>query len=430
MKAFFKNRYSISIFILLISLFIFNINFRYIGSGDVVPNELLPISVIYEQDFDFNEFVVDGSKLPYWFSDINGRIVSAYPIIPGILNLPVYLIAYIFGVNLLRNSFLLSMLSSSMISSISVVFMYLCLRKVCRRQGAAIFFALIYALATCVWSVASRGIYQHGPSLLFITISLYILFNKSSNLIPYAGLFLGMAVFNRPTNILIALPLTFYIFFRHRNEFMKYILLAGIPAFFLCLYSYVYFGDIICLGQGRSLFGLIKDFSSGNFLPALAGLLFSPSRGLFIFSPIFIFSFGYLFYALFSKKTESIYKYLSISVISLVLLYSKWPMWWGGHSFGYRLLIELIPMLIIFLAVCWERVIVNYWYLKSIFLCFLLVSVYIHFLGAFYYPSGFNWIPNNIDHHPERLWDVKDAEIAGCTKKLLQDLHFYSLIKR
>lgn len=414
-RSFFKNRYSIPILILLFSLFVFNIKFRYTGSGDTVPNEVLPISIIYERDFDLNEFVDENSKSPYYFSHvINGRIVSPYPIIPGILNLPVYFIAHILGVDLIEKRFLLSMLSSSIISSISIVFIYLCLLKVCRRQGTAIFFTLTYAFATCVWSVTSRGIWQQGPSLLFITISLFLLLNKNINFIPYSGFFLGMAVFNRPINFLIALPLTFYIVFHHRNIFRRYILFVAIPAFLLCLYSYLYWGSITRLGQVHPLGAF-----DGNFLSGLSGLLVSPSRGLFVFSPIFIFSLGYLFYALSSKTIEPIYKYLAISVISLVLLCSKWGYWWGGHCFGYRLLIELIPTLIVFLAICWERVIVNHWYLKGIFLCFLLVSIYIHFLGAFYYPSGFNSSPNDIDHHVERLWDFKDSEITRCTLKLL-----------
>lgn len=416
-RSFFKNRYSIPILILLFSLFVFNIKFRYTGGGDTVPNELLPISIIYERDFDLNEFTDESRKFPGDFSHIiNGRVVSPYPIIPGILNLPVYLIAHILGVNLLEKRFLLSMLSSSIISSISVVFIYLCLLKVCRRQGTAIFFALTYAFATCVWSVTSRGIWQHGPSLLFITISLFLLLNKNINLIPYSGFFLGMAVFNRPINFLIALPLTFYVLFHHRKIFKRYILFAAIPAFLLCLYSYLYWGSLMSLGQVHPL----KAILDGSFLSGLSGLLVSPSRGLFIFSPIFIFSFGYLFYPVFSKRVKPIYKYLSLSVVSFVLLCSKWFMWWGGHCFGYRLLIELTPILIIFLAVCWERVIIHHRYLKGIFLCFLLISVYVHFLGAFYYPSGFNSSPNDIDRHVERLWDFKDSEITRCTLKLLR----------
>jgi len=430
-----EREYSIPILLFLLSLVVFNIKFRYVESGDTAPNELLPISIMSEYDLDFNEFIQvpyqfthsdgsvtmfipEGDELPYWFRNINGRIVSTYPIIPGILNLPIYFLASLVGVNLLENRYALSMLSSSIISSLSVVFMYLCLTKVCRRQHTALFFALIYAFATCVWSVACRAIWQHGPSLLFLTVSLFMLFSGINKLIPYTGFFLGMAVFNRPANIVIALLLTLYIFSHHKDEFVKYLALAAIPAVLLAWYSHTYLGSIMSLGQAHNSLNMF----SGRILPGLAGLLISPSRGLFVFSPIFIFSFAYLFRMLLSKETQSIYRDLAISVISSLLSHSKWGMWWGGHSFGYRLLIELIPVLVVFGALCWERLILNHWPLRAIFLGCVLISVFVHFLGAFYYPCGFNRFPNDIDAHPERLWRVWDTEITRCTIRLLADL--------
>ena len=103
------------------------------------------------------------------------------------------------------------------------------LTKICKKRITAILFSLIYAFTTSVWSITSRGIWQHGPSLLFITISLSILFSKKENLIPYSGFFLGMAVFNRPTNMLIALPLTIYVFLYHKIYIKKYVIKHEYP---------------------------------------------------------------------------------------------------------------------------------------------------------------------------------------------------------
>jgi len=294
----------------------------------------------------------------------------------------------------------------------------LCLTKVCKKQKTALLFSFVYAFATAVWSITSRGIWQHGPSLFFITLSLFILYKKNEKFIPYSGFLLGFAVFNRPTNILIALPLTVYVFFQHRKSFIKYILLASIPAFLLFSYSYIYLNSIIFLGQGQGLAAF-----DGNLIRGFFGLLISPARGLLIFSPIFIFSFIYFPKILFSKhENDILHKYLMISVVLLILFYSKWKCWWGGWSFGYRLLIEVIPMLIIILAVYWEKSISKNIYLKTIFIIFLIISVYFHFLGAYYYPSGFNEIPDSIDSHIERLWYIKDTELIRCTKNFLKDL--------
>jgi len=407
--------YSLPILLIfLVTILSYDIESRYFRSGDSIPAELLPISIINEQNFDFNEFISPKSSMPYWFRHVNNKIISTYPIVPGILNLPTYYFAHIFGFDLFENRYLLSGISAVIISTISIIFMYLCLLRICSTKRTALVFTFIYTFGTCLWSFSSRSMFQHGPSLLFITISLLLIFSRNKKAIPYVGFFLGMAVFNRPTNIMIALPLTIYIYFNHRDTFIRYVLLAGIPLGLLCLYSQIYFGNITSFGQGYAV-----NYLTGNIFEGLFGILISPSRGLLVFSPIFIFSFYYLFKTLVSTEIDSIYKYLAATVIALVLLYAKWPMWWGGHSFGYRIIIEISPMLIIFLAKSWEKFINNKYYLKIIFIWSTLFSFYVHFIGAFYFPSGFNRYPGDIDQYTERLWDLKDTQISRCTKSFL-----------
>ena len=56
-----------------------------------MPAELLPISLLHGHGFDFREFV--SGDLPYWFRLVRGRVVSNYPVLTGLLNLPVYTLA-------------------------------------------------------------------------------------------------------------------------------------------------------------------------------------------------------------------------------------------------------------------------------------------------------------------------------------------------
>jgi hypothetical protein len=43
----------------------------------------------------------------------------------------------------------------------------------------------------------------------------------------------------------------------------------------------------------------------------------------------------------------------------------------------------------------------------------LIWSVFVQAVGAFYYPNG-NWdaTPQNVDEHPERLWNWNDSQIG------------------
>ena len=239
--------------------------------------------------------------------------------------------------------------------------------------------------------------------------------------------FLGMAVFNRPTNALIAVTLTVYVLFHRRKHFIKFAFFAGVPALLLFLYSHTYLDSILALGQGQvrpSVGESYFDFFNMDFFTGFTGLLFSPSRGILVYTPVFIFSFIFIIRTLFTKEIEPLYRYLSISIIFILLLYSKWIMWWGGHSFGYRLLTEIVPLLTILLAIYWEKYIVvcpkkSFIIFKVALYSLTLYSIFIHFLGAFYEPCGFNYFPNSIDRHLERLWDLKDSQISRCIGKML-----------
>ena len=386
---------------------------RYNGSGDTVPNELLPILILQHGTLRFDSFVDRSKPLDYFISYVDGHYVSAYPIVPGLFNIPVYAVAIVLGVDLLQKALYLSLLTSIVLSALSVALMYACLRRACRDERTAVGFALIYAGGTAVWSVASRGIWQHAPSLLLLNAALALLLSGSRRWLPFAGLALGLAVWNRPTNICLAAPLAVYVLLHHRPLFVRFAVLAAIPAALLAAYSLSFWGSLAALGQAHEVGGF-----SGHFWPGLLGLLFSPNRGLFVFSPIFVFAALGVWNRKAQRNDDPISLYLAFSVVALVLVYSKWSMWWGGHSFGYRLLIEAVPPLMLLLARAWEVALARRTLWRVAFAAALAWSVYVHALGATYSPRGFNLQPNDVDQHTERLWDVRAGELARCTARL------------
>ena len=401
-------------------LFIFVLGGYLAGSGvystgDVIPNELLPISLLREGNFALDEFVGPQRRahLPYYFQEVNGRIVSTYPVLPGVLNLPVYAAANALGFDIWKLRRRLSFLSACWISALSAMFVYLALLRAGRSERTALLFSLAYAFATCAWSVASRAIWQHGPSLLFIAIALWLLHSPSRRGVPWAGLFLGLAVCNRPINLLIALPLALFVLVHRRRHALAFALLALIPAALLGWYSLAYYGRLGSLGQGQS-------FASGDLPAGLAGILVSPARGLLVFSPIFVFAFAGMARSLRDRQAEPIDKYLAAAVALFLVAVADWKMWWGGWSFGYRLLIELVPLLILFSAFYWEAVMASRPWRRRVFAAALLFSVYANFLGARYFPSPFNGTPDNIDFHTARLWSPWRSELTLCTVKFLR----------
>jgi hypothetical protein len=355
--------------------------------------------------------------LPYWFRRIDDRSVSNYPVVPGLLNVPVYAIAEALGVDLLAQKDRLSLVSAAWISALSILFLFFTLLRVCATPLRAFFFSLVYAFATCVWSVASRALWQHGPSLLFLTAALWMLWKGSNRAAALAGLFLGLAVVTRATNVLIALPLAIFVLRQRRPAVLPFLVLGAVPVLLQSIYARAYWGSFFSLGYADP-FPQVANFG-GNPLVGLPGLLVSPSRGLFVFSPIFLFSPIGAVDAWRDRRREPLYRYLAIGVALLPLLYAKWTIWWGGHTFGYRFLIEMLPGLVIFVAVAWETRIARSIGLRVLFFACLLWSLYVHFLGATVHPSGFN---GRLDEDPRVLWSLRESEIALSTRKLLVQL--------
>jgi hypothetical protein len=396
-----------------VPLYVYLFGLRYPGRGDASPAELLPIALFHGHGFDFREFVSPGEPLPYWFRIVEARVVSAYPVLPGLFNVPVYAAARLCGVDLEAHRQLLSGITASILSALSVLFLYLALARICRGRATALGFALVYAFGTTVWSVASRGMFQHAPGVCFLSAALWAL-ARGGRAVPWAGLALGLAVVGRPTNIAIALPLALYAARYERRSLLRFASLAAVPGLLYAWYAAVYLGSPFASPQA-----VAADNFRGSALTGLAGLLFSPSRGLFVFSPFFLFAIPAVVGS--ARPTSAagrdrLPRYLLAGIGLDLLLFSKWRMWWGGSTFGYRLLTELAPLLTIFLALSWPRI-ERSRIARVLLVLAISVSFFIHFLGAMVGASGFN---EDVESDPARVWSVANSELDLATRKLIR----------
>jgi hypothetical protein len=97
-----------------------------------------------------------------------------------------------------------------------------------------------------------------------------------------------------------------------------------------------------------------------------------------------------------------------------ILTVAQFAVWWGGHSFGPRLLTDVLPALVLGLVPVWDatwRSGLGRW----LFLAAFVVSGLVQAVGAFYYPSlrpvEWNASPVDVDHAHERLWEWRDPQI-------------------
>ena len=222
---------------------------------------------------------------------------------------------------------------------------------------------------------------------------------------------------NRPTNALIALPLAAVVFAKHRRSIPAFLGLAAIPIALRAIYAWAYWGSPLSLAQADP----VPDVANfgGNPFVGLAGLLVSPSRGLLVFSPIFLFAVSAIGPAWRRRKAEPLPIALGAGALGLLLVSAKWTIWWGGHTFGYRLLIEALPALVVLLALAWEERIRSRPARRSAFLACLAWSVFVQALGAWLQPTGFN---QRMDRDQAIVWSVRESEIPMAIQKAREAL--------
>jgi hypothetical protein len=146
------------------------------------------------------------------------------------------------------------------------------------------------------------------------------------------------------------------------------------------------------------------------------GILVSPGRGLLIYSPVFIFSFVGMV-MVWRERGHILLKYLSLAPFLSVILAAKWVIWWGGFSYGPRLLADITPILCLYLYQPFESA-AGRRLLKFVLFGICGLSVSVHVLGAFG-DGSWNYTPVNVDHAPERLWSWVDSPPVYYAKRIL-----------
>ena len=91
------------------------------------------------------------------------------------------------------------------------------------------------------------------------------------------------------------------------------------------------------------------QLSGATFFEALIGQWLSPSRGLFVFSPILLLAIGGVVLKIRRQQWQPL-DTLLISIIGLHwIVISLWCNWWVGVSFGPRIWSDMLPYLVYFI---------------------------------------------------------------------------------
>ncbi len=424
---------SLSLFLFLIYI----INFSLFFDTDTIPSAILPVAMIRGDGpfLDrFAEFLpkspIPGEQLPYIVTEARGHIVSRYPIGPAILAMPIVVPQVMMldrfrpgwdrdGRQFLGWCLLMAKVSSAAMTAAASIAVLHLLRGVGLAR-VALPTTMAAALGTSLWTIASQSLWQHGPAALALTLTMILMLPQPPSRIRLvlAGGTTAALVSCRMTDLVFA-GATFFYIARHRRCGLAWFLIMPIViGGLLITYNTRYFGNVTGgLAQLETLHPQMHGVAgpwTGNLLEGAAGILFSPSRGLFVFSPWIALALAALPAFAPRLRPWPHVRYLLWSLIPFSLLLSKYSVWWGGHCFGPRYWTDAVPLFAILLGFALDWVRTRSRSALFVLATSIVFSVAVQALGAFRYTRSWDRLPVDIDQHHERLWDWRDSVLIRC----------------
>jgi hypothetical protein len=217
-----------------------------------------------------------------------------------------------------------------------------------KEQIAAAVVALLFGTPLFAYGLLN---FSHAMTAFALFAAWLLLFVKPSAWGDVgAGALIGLAVVSEYPCVFAGAVL---VAFAIRQRSIVRIVAGGLPfALALALYNRLAFGSVFSLSSAHERNAAFRSMAGeGLFgigvpkIGTLLHLLFDPSKGLFLFSPIIFIALAMLpraYRAMSARQFGS----LVATPLVLILLYSGYPNWHGGWTVGARYLVPALPFLL------------------------------------------------------------------------------------
>ena len=448
---------------------VYNANLRQVSSLDTYASRLVPIALLRHGELTLDRFFPDKAGdfpdeyLSTYLYRTGGHLYDSHPPVGSLLALPIYALPVWLGVPEDTDAAgnLMSKLSASAFMALAALILVVALSTVGRQvalpdagrfdpETVALGAVVIFALGTSVWSAGSQALWSHTPAVLGYALAVW---GVVSGFGAVAGVAAGLAAVARPATAPAALLLIGFLIhraMRHRaagggvaaetGEAIKGVACLGLVGGLGVLFNLMVFGNVGGGAAGRTTnwveaFGASNMFE-GSLLTGLAGLTISPSRGILVFSPVVLLAVvgGYRVWrtrldalaTIEGQDAVLLGRYATLGAVAMLLVYSQYLVWWGGHGFGPRYLTEMMPLAaLLFVFGLMDpgrlsrpaptRRAPRPMTLRATALIVLCAySIGIQALGAFCWPSP--WTLDGASVYVPKLWDWQDNQIASCIR--------------
>ncbi len=418
--------------LILLVFVAYHANLRQV-STDTAASRLVPLSLLRDGDFALDELasspILDirrGEPIPYYLSERNGHLYDAYPPVGPILAIPFYAVPLALGwqrdPELLAN--LCSKIAASAMATASVWIVWNVLRRLGHQKRDAWLVAAVYGLGTSVWSTASQGLWTHTPAILLFAAAMWAFL---AGHLGWSLAAIAIGAWARPV-LTIALPVALLLGLDwHRSpavvfrEALRASRGAVVVLLFAATYNTHVSGHVLGAAEARNAYwnGVFQVASmwDGRLLEGALGLAICPSRGVLIYSPVVLLAVvGALrawkgVPAPDGARCVSLLRMASVVCGAAYLAYAKYLVWWGGHAFGPRYLVDVMPFAALLMAAGLESALTST--RRYVVPVLAGYSIAIQAVGAFCWPSP---LEGPIDRrYYERLWSPNN-QIVKCIR--------------
>jgi len=406
-------------------LLVYNANGREIGSYDTRPTALAARELLLRGSLGLNHVVGATPEFANRWGLMlakDGRYRSIYSPVAPVIAAGLWWPFWKLGLIDLRAPLAPGVIakgSASLIVALSVTVCYLAVRRRVSRARALLIAAGL-GLGTGLWNTASQSLWQSESALL--GLSLWVLATAQPGeatwrrtVLAALGIALAGAARSQlgPALIVLLVALWWQWGRVHAAAATALATAAVVP---LLILNYKWFGHP--LGPLPGLAELNSQIHGtgatfGLHADGWAGLLVSPSRGLLVFSPIVLVAAAGVPLA-FKEGWRTPAPWCAIAFAVHYALYASYAVWWGGHTYGPRYLLDVLPLATPLAAQAIAAWRVRSWR-SAMAVAALGWSIVVAATGAFCYPNdAWNSEPTEIDRDHARLWAVADNQISRC----------------
>ena len=298
-----------------------------------------------------------------WKYSINsrGQVFYGYPLGTSLIALPVVALGRTLGSDLaVWDTDRRYQIALAGLCSAAVFFLLAEISWRFHPEPMSVIFAFVVTLGSSLVSTLGSALWSFDLELVFALLAFREVARAESAVgeSPRAfrlGLFLAVAWICRPSAATLALPVGLFMLARGWRGLLSFgagILVVILPFLAFCrVVTGSYFASYYAAGHW------IRVSDLANWPANLEAILLSPARGLFVFTPALVF--GVIALALPGVRRRPAARVLFGWVSLTIALVATQRNWWGGWSFGPRLLTEVVPGLALLTLMGWTAVTLN-----------------------------------------------------------------------